>query len=140
MDLVKNPTALSTPDESLINFRNYRPAEPNEDPTIIRGLINPSDSTVRVSHIVLDVFDKHFLKKIDIVGLRKLLILKAKQMIFKEDKEWVKSECLAHRDFFVSKIVTAKLRRKLQDMSKDMRQPGGKNNGLWRKEQNVKNT
>lgn len=122
-DLVKAPPAEPTqvlPDEQLVN-QEYR----NIDTPIY-----PSDEAVEAVETALNAFDKLFPKILHRQGLRARVLKKTKQVLNKKNQPFLKfgTSCSSHRDFFLNKIIVAKIRRCLCDMSKDMRQSHTENN------------
>lgn len=106
---------VDSPEEALIRNKEYR------HDTF--SLIYPSDETTEVVDMVLSVLDKIFKAKIHVVGFKKNVLLKAKQHIFKTHSEWMKgsTDCYKHREFLINKIVSAKIKRTLQAMPKELR-------------------
>lgn len=125
------PSTSSASDEALIINRQYLTASGE----VCDSLISPSEETVNVTTTILTTFDRLFLKNLSLVGLRNKIEKKCRQLIFKGCNNWMKcgSDCYEHRMFFIKKIVTTKLYWKLKEISKDLRQPGGKHGGFLQK-------
>lgn len=121
------------PEESLIRNKEYR-----DDAC---HLMYPTDETTDVVDILLAVLDDVLRKKIHISWFKQNVILRAKKRIFKHHPDWMRfgTECYKHREFLMNKIVSAKIKRTLQAMSKDLRQPGGKYGGHWEKVMKLQN-
>ncbi|XP_054276526.1 uncharacterized protein LOC128995529 [Macrosteles quadrilineatus] len=134
-ELLKLPPVhtADSPEEALIRNKEYRHDT--------YSLIYPTDKTTEVVDMVLSVLDKIFKTKIHVVGFKKNVLLKAKQLIFKTHSEWMRgaTDCYKHREFLINKIVSAKIKRTLQAMSKELRQPGGKYGNHWEKVMKLQN-
>jgi hypothetical protein len=105
-------------------------------------LKNPTDDTCAVADTVLLVFNKQFAKCLAKVGIKRHLLFKCKQHLFQKHQNWMKvgSLCEDHRDFFLNRLIIPKLKRSLQQISKELRQPGEKSKtDFWRKVRNLKN-
>ncbi|XP_039300284.1 uncharacterized protein LOC120355703 [Nilaparvata lugens] len=124
--LVKPSSSSGHSEEALIRNREYSENS---------NLLYPLDETVEVVDALLSVFDKCLKRSVHASMFKRNVLIKAKRRIFKINSNWMKvdTKCYSHRDFILSKILVAKLKRSLQSISKDLRQPGGKYGGKWEK-------
>ncbi|XP_039297849.1 uncharacterized protein LOC111052205 [Nilaparvata lugens] len=130
-ELVKTTTTSDR--ESLINNRQYR----NACGKSYQALILPTDSTVQAADITMKIINQLLQNSIHVVGLRKKVSEKCigLQAILKSHRMWLKCDtaCYVHRVFLINKLITAKLHAKVQELSKDLRRPGGKYGGFFQK-------
>lgn len=117
-------TRSDAPDEALIKHRQFLDISGNSS----ESLIFPTQPTVDVAREVLIIFEKMFLKNLPSVGIKKKILCKCKQVVFRKYSEWLmcNSECYEHRVFVINKLLGAKLYFKMKECSKELRQPGGK--------------
>lgn len=126
-DLTKTAPSESDqvlPDESLIVNREYK--------DFGGALAYPSDIAVEAAHQILTAFDKTFSKNLHGQGMKKRIVHKAKQLIHYKIPHFLKfgESCADHRLTFMEKVIIAKIRRAVVDISKNLRQPHCKNNKL----------
>lgn len=129
------------PDETFIAHKTYNKQEntsrQNNQHT---GLHRPTDETARVAQLILSVFYRNFDKTLHKDNIKTNLILKCKRWIALKERNWLQTDtCKEHRHYFIDKVLNAKIKRTLQEMSKDLRQPGGKSSTVYRKVQNLSN-
>lgn len=131
------------PDETLIAHKTYKKeknASTTRQTNQHTGLHRPSDETARVAQLILSVFHSNFNKNLHKISLKTNLILKCKRFIVLKERNWLQTDtCKEHRHYFIDKVLNAKIKRTLQEMSKDLRQPGGKSSTVYRKVQNLGN-
>lgn len=81
------------------------------------------------------VFDKTFLTKLNKIKIVQELENDTVSCLSRQMPGWLERshECYQHRMFLIRKVLITKTHFKLQEMSKDLRQPGGKYDGYQHK-------